>query len=161
MFKVQCSIKAVVFGLLCLVAGSVEAKPKKVAQKSVYMIGVGISFIDSTVFITDMHQVDSVTIEKKTKFLADRQLYSFQLQKYLEASYKGGPYVPSVFFGTKRKKMERKYLSLHKRYVNSKELRMTLIDQGQFRFKPEEYIEVKEEPVSAPAKGKKKKKGAK
>ena len=133
--------------LICLAMLSVfafqplEAKLKKVSQKPVYMIGVGISLVDSAVFLTDMHLVDSVTIEKKTKFLADRQLYSFQLQRYLEENYKGGPYVPSVFFSTKRKKMERKYLSLHKRYVNAKGLRMSLIDQGQFRFKPEEYIE--------------------
>ena len=120
---------------------SIEAKQKKVSQKPVYMIGVGISLVDSMVFITDMMQVDSVTLEKKTNFLMDRQLYSFQLQRYLEQNYKGGPYVPSVFFGTKRKKMERQYLSLHKRYVNRKDLRMVLVDQGQFRFKPEEYVE--------------------
>ena len=74
-------------GLLSLFAlQPVEAKRKKVVQKPVYMIGVGISLVDSMVFITDMQLVDSVTIEKKTKFLMDRQLYSFQLQHYLEAA---------------------------------------------------------------------------
>ena len=128
------------FGLFCLIAGSIEAK-KKVVQKPIYMVGVGISLVDSMVFITDMQLVDSVTIEKKTKFLADRQLYSFQLQRYLEGAYKGGPYIPSVFFGSKKKKMERQYLSLHKRYVQSKELRMILVDISQFRFKTEKYVE--------------------
>lgn len=145
--------------LLCLMATqSVDAKPKKVVQKPVYMIGVGISFVDSMVFITDLQQVDSVTIEKKTRFLKDRQLYSFQLQRYLEANFKGGPYVPSIFFGTSKKKMERRYLSLHKRYVQSKELRMTLVDRGQFRFKPEKYIEQEEivEVNAQTTKGKKK-----
>lgn len=118
-----------------------EAKPKKVAQKPIYMVGVAMSLVDSIVYITDMHLVDSITIEKKTKFLMDRQLYSFQLQRYLEATYKGGPYVPSVFFSPSKKKMERKYLSLHKRYVQSNWLTMVLVDQGQFRFKPEEYVE--------------------
>lgn len=117
------------------------AKKHKVYQKPVYMIGVAMSLTDSVVFITDMHLVDSVTVEKKTKFLKDRQLYSFQLQRYLEATYKGGPYVPAVFFGPKRKTMERHYLSLHKRYVQSKEFRMVLVDQSQFRFKSEKYIE--------------------
>ena len=137
------SLKLICLSLLCLLGSqSVEAKQRKVAQKSVYMIGVGISFVDYTVFITDMHRVDSVTVEKKTKFLMDRQLYSFQLQRYLEANYKGGPYVPSVFFGTDRKKMDRKYLSLHKRYFQKGNgLRMILVDQRQFRFKPEKYIE--------------------
>ena len=136
------SLKVICLALLCLVVlQPLEAKQKKVAQKPAYMIGVAISLLDSAVFITDMHLVDSVTIEKKTKFIADRQLYSFQLQHYLEATYKGGPYVPSVFFSPNRKKMERKYLSLHKRYVQSKDLRMVLVDQGQFRFKAEDYVE--------------------
>ena len=117
------------------------AKKHKVYRKPVYMIGVAMSLTDSVVFITDMHLVDSVTVEKKTKFLKDRQLYSFQLQRYLEATYKGGPYVPAVFFSPKRKTMERHYLSLHKRYVQSKEFRMVLVDQSQFRFKSEKYIE--------------------
>ena len=131
-------------GLLSLIAGALEAKQKKVVQKPVYMVGVGISLVDSAVFITDMHLVDSVTLEKKTKFLADRQLYSFQLQRYLEENYKGGPYVPSVFFSKNRKRMERKYLSV-------------LVDQGQFRFKPEEYIEQEEIAVVKPKKKDKKK----
>lgn len=131
-----------------------EAK-KKVVQKPVYMVGVAFSLVDSAVFITDMHLVDSVTLEKKTKFLMDRQLYSFQFQRYLEQTYKGGPYIPSVFFSPNRRKMERRYLSLHKRYVQSKELQMNLIDQGQFRFKAEEYIE--QEETAAPSNNKKKK----
>ena len=148
--------------LLCMVAiGPLEAKKHRVRQKPVYMVGVCMSLIDSTVFITDMHLVDNVTIEKKTKFLMDRQLYSFQLQRYVESAYKGGPYIPMVYSSPRRKKMERKYLSLHKRYVQSKELRMFLVDQSLFRFKPEEYIEQEEVPIESSAKGKKKKKGDK
>ncbi len=144
--------------LLCMVAAEhVEAKTLRVKQKPRYMVGVAISHVDSVVFITDMHLVDSVTIEKKTKFLADRQLYSSQLQRYLEAVYKGGPYVPCVYFSPKRKKMERRYLSLYKRYVQSKEFRMILVDQGQFRFKAEKYIEHEMQPD--PTQKSKKKKG--
>lgn len=136
------SLKLICLAILCVFAfQTLEAKPKKVVQKPVYMIGVSFSLVDSMVFITDMQLVDSITIEKKTKFLVDRQLYSFQFQRYLEGAYKGGPYVPSVFFSPSRKKMERKYLSLHKRYVQSKDLRMILVDISQFRFKPEKYIE--------------------
>ena len=150
--------KFIVFiGLLLVASMPLDAKTRRVGQKPVYMIGVGISLVDSMVFITDMMQVDSVTLEKKTNFLMDRQLYSFQLQRYLEQNYKGGPYVPSVFFGTKRKKMERQYLSLHKRYVNRKDLRMMLVDQGQFRFKPEEYVEQELVEIEKPKKKDKKK----
>ena len=139
--------KLLCLALLCLVAlQPLGAKTRKVVQKPVYLVGVGISLVDSMVFITDMHRVDSVTLEKKTKFLMDRQLYSFQLQRYLEQTYKGGPYVPCVFFSKSRKKMVRRYLSLHKRYVQSKELQMYLVDQGQFRFKAEEYVAQEELP---------------
>lgn len=137
------SLKAVIcFALLCMVAvGSLEAKKLRVKQMPVYMVGVCMSLVDSTIFITDMHSVDGVTIAKKTHFLMDRQLYSLQLKKYLEATYEGGPYIPVVYSAPSRKKMERKYLSLHKRYVQSKDFRMYLIDQSQFRFKPEKYVE--------------------
>jgi len=149
--------KLLCLALLCLVASQpLGAKTKKVVQKPVYMVGVGISLVDSMVFITDMQLVDSVTLEKKTNFLMDRQLYSFQLQRYLEQAYKRGPYIPSVFFSKSRKKMERRYLSLHKRYVESKELQMYLVDQGQFRFKAEEYIEQEELPVPSTKKKKSK-----
>jgi len=141
--------------LLCtFVIGPLEAKKDKVIQKPVYLMGVGISFTDSLVFITDMMQVDSITLDRKKKFLMDRQLYSFQLQRYLEATYKGGPYVTAIFFSPSRKRMERRYLSMHKRYAGGEELRMILVDRGQFRFKPEKYIEVEEQPAS-PSKKKK------
>ena len=130
------------FALLYMVAiGPIEAKKHRVKQQTVYMVGVCMSLVDSAIFITDMHRVENVTIENKTHFLMDRQLYSLQLKQYVESQYKGGPYIPAVYSSPKRKKMERRYLSLHKRYVQSKELRMYLIDQSQFRFKPETYIE--------------------
>ena len=151
-------LKAIICSvMLCVAAiGPVQAKKQHVQQKSVYMIGVCMSLVDSTIFITDMHRVDNVTIESKTHFLKDRQLYSFQLQQYVESQYKGGPYIPVVYSGLKRKKMERRYLSLHKRYVQSKELRMYLIDQSQFRFKPETYVEDIIIPESSSEKGSKK-----
>ena len=121
--------------------GAVEARKPRVAERPLYMIGVALSHVDSTVFITDMHLVNGLTVERKTRFLMDRQLYSLQLKRYLDETYKGGPYLVAVYFHPKMKKMERRYLSLHKRYVQSKELNMVLIDQSQFRFKPEEYIE--------------------
>lgn len=130
------------FGLFCMAfVGPLEAKKFRVNQKPVYMVGVGTSLIDSTIFMTDMHLVDSISIQARKNFLMDRQLYSFQLQRYLEAAYKGGPYITAIYFSPKRKKMERRYLSLHKRYVNSNELHLILVDQSQFRFKAEKFIE--------------------
>ena len=129
---------------LCLAsmffAMPLEAKKKKFKQKPVYMIGVAFSLADSTVYVTDVLLVDSVTVSRKSNFLQDRQLYSFQLQRYLQATYKGGPYVPAVFFDEKKKQMDRQYLSLHKRYMQDKERKMVLVDQSHFRFQTEQYI---------------------
>ncbi len=148
-------------GLACIIlAGPANAKSQKVKQKQLYMIGVAVSHLDSLVFISDLQLVKDVTVEKKTKFLMDRQLYSLQLKKHLEAEYQGGPYVCSVFFGTKLKKMERRYLSLHKRYSKGGELRIVLVDQSRFRFKAEEYISQEVTPTAntTPKKKKDKKK---
>ena len=129
-------------GLLWMVcAGTAEAKKHRVKQKSLYMMGVAISHLDSAVFITDMMLVEGLTVEKKTKFLMDRQLYSLQLKSYLESAYEGGPFVPAVYFSTSKKKMERRYLSMHKRYMQGGEMQTVLVDQSQFRFKAEEYVE--------------------
>ena len=122
-------------------ASSVEAKKHRVKQKPLYMMGVAVSHLDSAVFITDMHLVKDLTVEKKTKFLMDRQLYSMQLRRYLEAEHHGGPYTTAVYFSPNRKKMERRYLSMHKHHVKEKQFHIVLVDQSQFRFKAEQYIE--------------------
>lgn len=136
-------MKAIIcFVALCMAfVGPLEAKKLRVKQKPVYMVGVGTSLLDSMVFMSDMHLVDSVSIQTKKNFLMDRQLYSFQLQRYLEAAYKGGPYITAIYFSPNRKRMERRYLSLHKRYANRKELHLILVDQSQFRFKAEKFID--------------------
>lgn len=143
--------------MLVTLATTIEAKTNKVRKKDLYMIGVAVSHIDSVVFITDLHQVKGLTVEKKRGFLMDRQLYSSQLRKYLEKDYKGGPYVSAVYFSSSLKKMERRYLSLHKHYSKGGELRIILVDQGRFRFKAEEYIPQEEVPAENPAKKSKKK----
>ena len=143
--------------MVCI--GPVEAKTLRVKQKQMYMMGVAVSLIDSAIFITDMHLVKGVTVSKKKGFLMDRQLYSQQLRKYLEETNGGGPYVPAVYFSPKRKKMERQYLSMHKRYAKGNELRIVLVDQSQFRFHAEQYIEqTLYEGVVTPIKKSKKKK---
>lgn len=105
------------------------------------MIGVAVALTDSSVYLTDMQLVKGVTISRKHKFLMDRQMYSIQLERFLQNQYKGGPYVPTVYFGFNVKKMERKYLSLHKLHSAKGKLTLKLVDQGVFRFNAEEYIE--------------------
>ena len=117
-----------------------QAKKDLVQQKKVYMMGIALSQNDSLAYITDLQPVDGVTIERKTKFLADRHLYSEQFKTHLEQRYQAGPYICAIYFGQKLKKMERRYLSLHKRYASSRIYRLVTEDQSQFRFKAEEFF---------------------
>ena len=127
--------------ILAMAVQTVLAKKERVSTASVYMFGVAVSYNDSTVYITDMQQVDGVTIENKHKFLMDRQAYSIQLQSDLQNRYGKGPFVSALFFGQKSKKVERQYLKVRKRYADDTQFRLVPVDQNQFRFKPEEYIE--------------------
>ena len=146
--------------LLCTAfAQTAWAKKYRVRQQQTYMIGVAISYVDSAVFITDLQPVDSVSIQRKTHFLMDRQAYSLQLQHYLEAQKKGSHFTTAVCFGNNKKKMERRYLAIHKRYSKRQDLRINLVDQLQFRFHAEEYTKPETvETTEKATKSKKKKK---
>lgn len=152
-------ICTLLFGLLGL--QNVQAKKHKVHKATVYMVGVAVSVADSASYMTDLQRVEGVTIQHKTKFLMDRQLYSLQFQRHLEANSRRGGYVPSVIFGTKLKKMENRYLKLHKRYAGSRLYALNVVDQSQFRFHAEEYIEQEHTEDVVPKEKKAKKKSKK
>jgi len=136
-----------------------RAGTHRVRQQTTYMMGVAISFADSAVYITDLQPVDSASIQRKTHFLMDRQAYSMQLQHYLEAQRGASHLTTAVCFGGKRKKMERRYLSVHRRYAKRGDLRIVPVDLSQFRFHAVEYIgQQTEQTVQKAAKTKKEKK---
>ena len=53
--------------------------------RTVYMYGFAASFNDSTVYFTEIQQLDSAYVDSKTKFLYSRENYSYQLRDYLGA----------------------------------------------------------------------------
>ena len=55
---------------------------------SIFMFGFCTSFNDSTVYLTDIQQVDSAWIDTKTDFLYSRDNYSFQLRDYMKEHQK-------------------------------------------------------------------------
>lgn len=97
---------------LCLTLGAwAELRPK-----TVYVYGFAASFNDSTVYFTDIQQVDSAYIDSKTKFLYSRENYSYQLRDYLERlGFSNATCTTS--FATTRKAAEKKYLALRKKYL--------------------------------------------
>ena len=151
---------AVCLALFCMASmPALQAKKRSVRQMPVHMMGLAVSIVDSAACLTELQTVNADSIGCKTKFLADRQAYSIQLQRHLIDNFKKGPYIAAVFFGKNRKKMERRYLKLHNRYAGSKLYRLNMLDRSQFSFKAEAYVEpAAEEPEPKPAKAKKNKK---
>lgn len=68
--------------LLLGCVNSSNAKGYKPAK--VYMFGFAASFNDSTVYMTNIQKVDAYLANDHTKFLANREDYSYQLRYYLQ-----------------------------------------------------------------------------
>ena len=53
-------------------------------QTKIYIFGVATSFNDSTLYITEIQEISGAYIDSKTKFLVERDNYSYQLRDYLK-----------------------------------------------------------------------------
>lgn len=94
---------------------STEAGAQNLKTK-VYMYGFCASFNDSTVYFTDIQEVEEAYVGKKTHFLYGRDSYSYQLKQHMQAL---GLKTPTcmVGFADKRDKAEKKYMKLRQRYT--------------------------------------------
>ena len=52
-------------------------------QTKLYIYGVVTSFNDSTIYFTDIMELDSAWVDSKTGFLYSRDNYSYQLRNYM------------------------------------------------------------------------------
>lgn len=95
------------------IALSVSAKNE---MKTVYLFGFAASFNDSTVYFTDVQEVDSAYIDTKTNFLTSRENYSYQLRNYL-ASRGENNRTCIVTYDTKRENAEKKLNKMKNRYA--------------------------------------------
>ena len=104
------------FALLLLFVGSSMAQDRKT---SVYLFGFSASFNDSTVYITDIQEVEDAWINNKSGFLVNRDAYSYQLQNYLKQ--KGGQTPTCItFFALKHKDIQKKYEKIKEKYIRKK-----------------------------------------
>lgn len=154
------------FRILMVAAGAMAAfatqeataKSKQVPQ--IYVFGFSASFNDSTVYITDIQTVDSAWIDSKTKFLVNRDDYTYQMNSFFEE--KGQKNRTSIlFYDTKKKALQKKFEKIKKRYMGKDEYNVRYLPGEEFTFAavaPDEEYTV-EEP--APAKKEKAKKGKK
>ena len=104
-------------------AGNAEEK-KKGKTKPVYGFGYSFSITDSTVYFTEILELPEAKLQKKTKFLENRQMYSDQLKRYLE---KGEPAAPdrtcTVFFSKNHATLKSIYLRIRRRKQLDKEIK--------------------------------------
>lgn len=140
---------------------SLAAQAKNEVRKA-YVFGFASSFNDSTVYITDIQEVDSAWFTSKHHFLVSRENYSYQLRDYL-----GGigeqHRTCMVGYNTDPKKLEKEWNKLYNRYAHNQKkknnqkqkselppFQIKKLTREQFQFQSvapmDEAIEI-EEPV--------------
>jgi len=111
-------MRALKYMVLALVLASVTttAEAKQVQLKHMYIFGFSASFIDSTLYITDIQDVENVWYDTKTKFLMGRDHYSSQLNDFMVDKKGLSNRICLVMFATTKKKAEKLYNKLKKKY---------------------------------------------
>ena len=112
----------------------VQAQDDKVPHA--YMFGFVASFNDSTVYFTNIQQVDSVWVTKKKKFLAGRNQYSNQLREYFAQQRNMPNRTCVVVANVDRKKLEKKYIKMKNKYLvkSKKPYDVRNISENDFKF---------------------------
>ena len=131
----------VIAALLLGWVNSSYAKGYKPAK--VYVFGFAASFNDSTVYMTDIQQVDAYLVNDRTHFLANREDYSYQLRSYLQDN--GLEHYPTcvTMFAENEKQAMKKYVKLRNRYEKSKKKYVIKgIAESQFGYKTVEPDEL-------------------
>ncbi|MCR5312376.1 MAG: hypothetical protein K6E54_01770 [Bacteroidaceae bacterium] len=106
----------------------------KKTDGQVYIFGFSQSFGDTISYITDVNLIDSLSIEKKTKFLPFRYEFSIQLKEYLEGKLGLKLQTTSIFYGKNKSKMEKKLAKLKKRYLNMEHSTIVPVKEDDFHF---------------------------
>ena len=113
---------------------TMKASAKLEMTDNIYMFGFSASFKDSVVYTTDIQNVEGLWIDTKSKFLLNRDEYSHQLKVYLTEKLKQENRICMVFFYDKKKKAEKEFLKLMKKYKKGYEVRH--VSAAEFKFEP-------------------------
>lgn len=103
----------------------------------IYIFGFSASFNDSTVYFTNVQQVEKAWIDTKTKFLQGCAIYTQQLKSYFES--KGlSKRTCVVFYGLTRKQAEKKFLKMKKLYTikSPGKFNVNYLQENDFKFSP-------------------------
>lgn len=119
----------------CVINGNAKGyRPAKI-----YMFGFAASFNDSTVYLTDIQAVNAYLVNNRTKFLANREDYSYQLRNYLQSNGLEAYPTCITMFAENEKDATKKYLKLKERYEKSKKkYSIKSLKDSQFKYTPVE-----------------------
>lgn len=127
--KLRMTLTAIVAVAFSAIAFALN-KPAKV-----YVYGFSASFNDSTVYFTEIQEIDSAWTDAKTDFLYSRDNYSYQLRDYLKTKGVSHPTCITTY-GKKRKEVEKKYTKLRKKYISGNAFDVRYITASEFRYQP-------------------------
>ena len=131
----QANIRIIIciIGIIC---GFLPVQAKNYVEKKAYMFGFSASFNDSTVYFTNIQEVDSVWFTQKKKMLAGRGNYSSQLRSYCENKLDQPKRTCIVVGDKKLKKVEKKYEKMKKMYTQNKKATYDVhfISEEDFKF---------------------------
>ena len=119
----------------CVINGNAKGyRPAKI-----YMFGFAASFNASTVYLTDIQTVNAYLVNNRTKFLANREDYSYQLRNYLQSNGLEAYPTCITMFAENEKDATKKYLKLKERYEKSKKkYSIKSLKDSQFKYTPVE-----------------------
>lgn len=134
-------------------ASNAEAKD---VRSKIYIYGFAASFNDSTVYFTDIQEVDSAWVTGKANFLVGRDNYSYQLRDYLQNKMSKSHPTCMVVYALKRSDCEKKYIKMKRRYSgyskgkkkNTVYYEVKYIESTDFKFLPIESQTVNEKPMT-------------
>lgn len=131
--------RIVLLVMLVSVALGAAAKKKPASYGKgtgkVYLFGVCQQLTDSIVYITDINEVDSIDLERKTKFLPFRSEFSLQLKEYMEGRLQKRYQTACVFYSDKRKKLSKKFYKIKKRFLDNTYTKVVILGHERFKFR--------------------------
>lgn len=159
------SIKKILFlAVVLLTTFCTKAAAEDVPTK-IYAFGFSQTFNDSTVYFTDIQELDSAWVDSKTKLLYSRNSYSYQMREYLQQVEGVKNPVCSIIFAFKRKDLEKKMQKMKTRYQKEKyNYIIKYLNDSDFKFEAiaaaDEYIPLTKEQKKAERKAEKERRKA-
>jgi hypothetical protein len=129
-------INPLMIAIALMAAGTMKVQAQDVKVPQAYMFGFVASFNDSTVYFTNIQQVDNAWVTKKKQFLAGRNQYSIQLREFFANQRNMPNRTCVVIANVDRKKLEKKYIKMKNKYLvkSKKPYDVRNISESDFKF---------------------------